>query len=98
MGSGWSHPEPATPPLSSPDPAGPLAMAGRLRGSYGDPGASARAVYRRLRAAELANWSHSLAWRLPLVAGAGIATTMLTSALPGVARLITSLVVAVVVA
>ncbi len=95
LGSGWHHLEPAPTPPSS--PAGPLAVAGPPRGSYGDPGASALAVYRRLRAAELADWSHSLAWRLPLVGGAGIATTMLTGPLPGVVRLVVSLVVAGVV-
>jgi hypothetical protein len=95
LGSGWNHLEPATMALS--EPAGPLAVAGPRRGSYGDPGASALAVYRRLRAAELADWSHSLAWRLPLVGGAGITTMMVTGPLPGVARLVASLVVAMAV-
>jgi Nuclease-related domain len=95
LGSGWNHPEPATTAPSS--PTGPMAVAGPPRGSYGDPGASAHTAYRRLRAAELADWSHSLAWRLPLVVGAGIATTVLTSPLPGMARLIASLLVAGVV-
>jgi hypothetical protein len=62
-----------------------------LTGSYGVPGASARAIYRRLRAAELADWSRSLAWRLPLVGGAGIGAAVLTSPLPSVARLMVSL-------
>ena len=62
-------------------------------GSYGAPGASARAIYQRLHAAELADWSRGLAWRLPLAGGAGIATTMLTGPLPSVARLTTSLAV-----
>jgi Nuclease-related domain len=92
LGSGWNHLEPAPTPPSS--PAGSLAVAGPARGSYGDPGASALAVYRRLRTAELADWSPSLAWRLPLVGGAGMVTAMLTSAFPGVPRLIASLVVA----
>jgi hypothetical protein len=96
LGSGWNHLEPVTTPPSS--PAGPLAVAGPPRGSYGDPAASAHAVYRRLRASELADWCRSLAWRLPLVGGAGIATTTLTSPLPGTARLVASLVVAGVVA
>jgi hypothetical protein len=94
VGSGWNHLEPAeAPPLSSPDPAGSLAVAGPPRGSYGEPGASARAIYRRLRAAELADWSRGLAWRLPLAGGAGIATMMLTGPLPGVTRLVASLAV-----
>jgi hypothetical protein len=95
VGGGWNHLEPAPTPPSS--PAGPLAVAGPTRGSYGDPGASALAVHRRLRAAELADWSRSLAWRLPLVGGAGIITMMVTSPFPGVARLIASLVVGAVV-
>ena len=98
MGSGWKHLASAeASPGGSLDPAGPLATAGPPRGSYGDPGASAHAVYRRLRIGELADWRRSLAWRLPLVGGAGIATTIVTSPLPGVARLAASLVVAGVV-
>ncbi len=91
VGSGWNHLEPAKTPASS--PAGPLAVAGPPRGSYGDPGASAQAVYRRLRAAELADWSRSLAWRLPLAGGAGIGAAVLTGPLPGAARLMASLLV-----
>ncbi len=64
-----------------------------LTGSYGTPGASARTIYRRLRVAELADWSCSLAWRLPLVGGAGIGAAILTSPLPSVTRLAASLVV-----
>jgi hypothetical protein len=66
---------------------------GPPRGSYGTPGASAQGVYQRLRAAELADWSRSLAWRLPLAGGAGIGAAVLTSPLPSVARLMASLVV-----
>jgi len=90
LGSGWEHLKPAE---ASPDPAGSLAVAGPPRGSYGDPGASARAVYRRLRAAELADWRRGLAWRLPLIGGTGIGSAVLTGPLPGVARLTASLVV-----
>jgi Nuclease-related domain len=68
-------------------------VAGPPRGSYGAPGASARAVYRRLRAAELADWRRSLIWRLPLVGGVGIATLVLTGPLPSLARLTVSLAV-----
>jgi len=94
VGSGWEHLKPAeASSLGPPDPAGLLAVAGPPRGSYGEPGASAHAVYRRLRAAELADWSRGLAWRLPLTGGAGIATTMLTGPLPSVARLAASLAV-----
>ena len=94
LGSGWEHLKPAE---ASPDPAGSLAVAGPPRGSYGDPGASAQAVYRRLRAAELADWSRGLAWRLPLIGGAGLVATVLTGPLPGVARLMASLLVVGVV-
>jgi hypothetical protein len=68
-----------------------------LTGSHGTPGASARAIYRRLRTAELADWSRSLAWRLPLAAGAAIGAAVLTGPLPSVARLTASLVVVGVV-
>ncbi len=64
-----------------------------LTGSYGTPGASAHAIYRQLRAAELADWTRGLLWRLPLVGGASIGVAVLTSALPGLARLTASLAV-----
>ncbi len=95
VGSGWNHLDsrqggnPQLPPQL--EPAQALASAGPPRGSYGVPGASARAIYRRLRAAELADWSRSLAWRLPLVGGAGIGVAALTAPLPSVARLTASL-------
>jgi hypothetical protein len=41
-------------------------------GSLGSPGRSALAAYRQRRALELAAWMRSLAWRAPLVAGAGV--------------------------
>jgi Nuclease-related domain len=92
VGSGWDHLNPTeTLSLGSPDHTGPLATTRPPHGSYGTPGASARAVYRRLRAAELADWSRSLAWRLPLAAGAGIAAAVLTGPLPSMARLTASL-------
>jgi Nuclease-related domain len=62
-----------------------------LAGSYGVPGASARAIYRRLRAAELADWRRGLAWRLPLAGGAGIGAAVLTSPLPSAARFVGSI-------
>jgi hypothetical protein len=68
-------------------------LSGPLTGSYGTPGASARRVYRRLRGVELADWRRSLAWRLPLLGAAGIGAAVLTGPLPGVARLVASLVV-----
>jgi Nuclease-related domain len=66
---------------------------GPPRGSYGVPGASAHAIYRRLRAAELADWRRSLVWRLPLAGGAGLGAAILTSPLPSVGRLTASLAV-----
>jgi hypothetical protein len=41
-------------------------------GSLGHPGRSARTQYRRRRAAELAAWTPTLAWRAPLVVAAGL--------------------------
>jgi Nuclease-related domain len=80
LGSGWtaldppghSHGVPRTPPApTAPWPAGPVG------GSHGSPGRSAQLEYRRRRALELAGWTRSLAWRMPLVAAAGITTDML---------------------
>jgi hypothetical protein len=48
-------------------------------GSLGHPGRSARTQYRRRRAAELAVWTRSLAWRAPLVAAAGLTGVLLTT-------------------
>jgi hypothetical protein len=92
VGSGWNHLRPTEASLSGPtDFFGPATSAAAPSGSYGTPGASARGIYRRLRAAELADWSRGLAWRLPLAAGAGVVTMVLTGPLPSVARLAASL-------
>jgi hypothetical protein len=96
VGSGWNYLDrrggnPTLPPQLEPGKA--LPSAGPPRSSYGTPGASARTIYRRLRAAELADWSRGLAWRLPLVGGAGIGAAVLTDPLPAVARLTASLAV-----
>ncbi len=97
VGSGWNHLDsrhggnPQLPPQL--EPAQALATARPPRCSYGTPGASARAIYRRLRAAELADWRRSLAWRLPLAGGAGIGVAVLTGPLPSGARLAASLAV-----
>jgi hypothetical protein len=101
VGSGWNYPDrrhggnPTLPPRVEPSQA--LTAVGPPHGSYGEPGASARAIYRRLRAAELADWSRSLLWRLPLASGAAIGTAVLTGPLPSVARLSASLAVVGVV-
>jgi hypothetical protein len=42
-------------------------------GSHGSPGRSALGEYRRRRAEELAAWTRSLAWRVPLVAATSLA-------------------------
>jgi hypothetical protein len=80
LGSGWAalhpsvHPppegsrippadEPASPEPQPPAPTQPVT---------GSPGRSALAKYRRRRAAELATWILTLAWRAPLVAAAGL--------------------------
>jgi hypothetical protein len=53
--------------------------AGRATGSHGSPGRSALATYRRQRALELADWTRSLAWRVPLIVAAGVAGQVLAS-------------------
>jgi len=82
LGSGWtaldppgpSHGVPRTPPAPTvPWPAGPVG------GSHGSPGRSAQLEYRRRRALELAGWTRSLAWRVPLVAAAGLAGQILVA-------------------
>jgi hypothetical protein len=82
LGSGWTaldqpgHPlgVPRTPPA-----AAGAAMPAEVTGSHGSPGRSALAAYRRRRATELAGWTRSLAWRVPLVAAAGAAGHALAS-------------------
>jgi hypothetical protein len=49
--------------------------------SAGQPGASARAEYRRRRALELAHWWRGAPWRLAVVIGGGFAGYALASAL-----------------
>jgi Nuclease-related domain len=75
LGSGWAALEAPGDPLGSPRAARaatpPMVPAEPIAGSHGSPGRSALAIYRRRRALELAGWTRSLAWRLPLVAGAG---------------------------
>jgi hypothetical protein len=89
LGSGWAaldqpeHPlgVPRTPPEAGLDPPRPPAVvsAGPPSGSLGSPGRSALAAYRQRRAAELAVWTRSLAWRAPLVAAAGLAANVLAT-------------------
>jgi hypothetical protein len=81
LGSGWAtldpsghHPGgPRTSPTAAAVPAVPVT------GSHGSPGRSALGEYRRRRATELVAWFRSLAWRAPLVLGAGLMTTALAA-------------------
>ena len=56
--------------------AGRPVMAGRVRASVGQPGGSAHAQWRRLRAAEWAAWTRTLPWRaaatLAIAVGGGV--------------------------
>jgi hypothetical protein len=75
LGSGWAALDPPA------HPPGPLATVPvePITGSYGSPGRSALAQYRRRRAVELAGWTRSLAWRAPLAAAAGLAGDVLAA-------------------
>jgi hypothetical protein len=83
LGSGWAalNPPgntlggPRTPPAETP----PVVPAEPVAGSLGSPGHSALAAYRQRRATELAAWTHSLAWRVPLVAAAALAGVVITA-------------------
>jgi hypothetical protein len=82
LGSGWAALDPPGQPLGGPrtPPAATLLVpAGPTTGSLGSPGRSALGEYRRRRALELARWTRSLAWRVPLVAAAGLAADMLAA-------------------
>jgi hypothetical protein len=82
LGSGWIALEPPTrplwgtqtPPAGEPEPpkSQPPVPAQQPTGCLGRPGRSALAQYRRRRAAELAAWTRSLAWRAPLTIAAGL--------------------------
>jgi len=82
LGSGWTaldqpgHPleVPRTPPAAT-----AAAMPAEVTGSHGSPGRSALAQYRRRRALELATWTRSLTWRVPLVAAAGAVVQVLAA-------------------
>jgi hypothetical protein len=71
--TGPAPPTPTTAP-PTPAPAAPPVAAGETR-----PGASARAEYRRRRAAELTSWTAGLPWRLAVVAAAALAGQQLAS-------------------
>jgi hypothetical protein len=80
LGSGWAalHPPGDSPGGHRTPPASTGAVpAEPITGSIGSAGRSALAAYRRHRAEELAAWTRSLAWRVPLVAAAGVAAQIL---------------------
>jgi hypothetical protein len=81
LGSGWAALDPPGRPFGGPrtPPAAtqPVVPAEPITGSYGSPGRSALGAYRRRRAPELAGWTRTLAWRVPLVAAAGVAGQVL---------------------
>jgi hypothetical protein len=95
LGSGWDAlPPPAEPTgatlRGSPERPGPAALgwpaslpAGpRLtpRGGYGSPGRSALATYWQQRAAELAGWARTAAWRAATILAAGVLAGVLVQA------------------
>ena len=75
--------------------AGQPVVAVRVRASVGRPGASARAEYRRRRAADEAAWTRGLPWRAAAVLAAGAAAGLLATRL---APHLTSLAVVLAVA
>jgi hypothetical protein len=89
LGGGWAaldppghpHQVPRIPPGAEREPSEPLPSvpAESVAGSLGSPGRSALANYRRRRATELVAWSHTLPWRVPLVAAAGLAGGVLAA-------------------
>jgi hypothetical protein len=82
LGSGWAALDPPGHPLGGPrTPPAPTVPVPTepVTGSLGSPGRSALAAYRRHRAIELAGWTRSLAWRVPLVAAAGLAGQVLAA-------------------
>jgi hypothetical protein len=89
LGSGWAALNqpgnplgvPRTPPEAEPGSLDPLVMplAGPPSGRLGSPGRSALAAARRRRREEQAAWMPSLAWRVPLVAAAGLTTQVLAA-------------------
>jgi hypothetical protein len=82
LGSGWAALDRTGQPVGVPwTPPAPTAAVptGPVIGSHGSPGRSALVEYRRGRALELAGWTRSLAWRVPLIVAAGVAGQVLAS-------------------
>jgi hypothetical protein len=82
LGGGWAALDPPGHPVGVPrTPPAPTAAvpAGPVSGGHGSPGRSAQVEYRRRRGLELADWTRSLAWRMPLIVAAGVAGQGLAS-------------------
>jgi Nuclease-related domain len=101
LGSGWDALQPSARPAGaprrgSPDPLHPAALGWQAplpagprlapRGGYGSPGRSALQTYRQQRAAELAGWARTAAWRAAAIAAAGVTASLLVQAV-GMIRL-----------
>jgi Nuclease-related domain len=83
VGSGWASLDASRHSLGGPQTPSaesqPVVPAEPSTGSLGSPGRSALAAYRRRRATELAAWTRTLAWRVPLVAAAGVVGDLLAA-------------------
>jgi hypothetical protein len=81
LGSGWAALDPPGQPVGVPrtPPAPTAAVPAEVTGSHGSPGRSAQVEYRRRRGLELAGWTRSLAWRVPLIVAAGVAGQVLAA-------------------
>jgi Nuclease-related domain len=82
----WPLCSPPRPPGHDQDPGGLDGLGGpapvvavRVRASVGQPGASARAEYRRRHASELATWTRTLPWRVGAVLGIGVLAWLLAA-------------------
>jgi hypothetical protein len=67
----------------------------RVRASVGQPGGSAQATWRRMRAAEWAAWTRSLPWRMAATLGVGATGAVLGSLLGSRLGLVLSVLAAV---
>jgi hypothetical protein len=82
LDGGWAALDPPEHPTGGPrTPPAPTGAvpAEPVTGSHGSPGRSALVEYRRRRALERAGWTRGLAWRVPLVAAAGVAAQVLAA-------------------
>jgi Nuclease-related domain len=82
LGSGWATMDPPDHPVGVPRTPAAATLpvpTGPPSGSLGSPGRSALAAARRRRATELAAWTHTLVWRAPLVAAAGVTVQVLAT-------------------